>query len=135
MIGRILLWFGKLGILTKTIGGIIGFIMLIWGLKIGYDKYIINKYEQSIELIEADKRRDAEFQQLKGTLNEVQGSLNIFTERVFDSITILSDISRKSDDKINNLIYQNNNLKQYMIDNANTTEELRDLVKIWDPVL
>jgi len=46
MFEKVLIWFSKLSTLAKSILAIIAFCTAIWGLKVGYDRIIINKHDR-----------------------------------------------------------------------------------------
>ena len=125
MFNKLFTWIGKLGTAAKIIGSIIALCVTLWGLKIGYDRLIIDRHDTEQEIIDSEIRRDKEFQELKQ-------SFEAFNSIVVDSITTLSKEVRSVNTKVDRLMVVNNNQRTYQMENAKTTEELLRILKIWD---
>ena len=125
MFAKILAWLGKLSATAKIIGSIIALCATLWGLKVGYDNLIINKHDREQEVINSEIRRDREFKELKE-------SFESFNNVVVDSIIKLSKEVRSVNTKVDRLMVVNNNQRTYQMKNAKSTEELLQIIKIWD---
>ena len=125
MLAKLFIWLGKLSTAVKVLGGLIGFAITIYGLKVGYDKIIINKHDTEIQLQETEQRRNEEFK-------ELQTSFKNFNSVVLDSISTLSKIVRGTNVKVESLTSSSRKLKFYMENKAATKEDLRDIYRIWD---
>lgn len=125
VIYKLYMWVSKLSTIAKIFLTIVALCTTLWGLKIGYDRIIINKHDREQELIDSEIRRDREFK-------EIKESFEAFNSIVVDSITILSREVRSINTKVNRLLVVNNNLRDYQMTNAKTTDELLQIIKIWD---
>jgi len=125
MFNKIFIWIGKLSTAVKTISIVIAFCVTIWGLKIGYDKIIIDRHDNEQEIIDSKIRRDREFKELKQ-------SFESFNSVILDTINNLSEAMRSANKKIDRLMVINNNQKEYQMKNAKSTDELLNIIKIWD---
>ena len=125
MFAKFFIWLSKLSTAAKVVSTIIALFVTLWGLKIGYDKLIINKHDKERIMIDSEIRRDREFMELKE-------SFETFNSIVVDSITTLSKEVRGVNTKVDRLMVVNNNQRDYQMKNAKSTDELLNIIKIWD---
>ena len=122
---KLFIWLSKLSTAAKVISTIIALCVTLYGLKLGYDRVIINKHDREQEVIDSEIRRDREFRELKE-------SFEAFNSVVVDSITTLSKEVRSVNRKVDRLMVVNNNQRDYQMKNAKSTDELLQIIKIWD---
>ena len=125
MFAKFFIWLSKLSTAAKVVSTIIALFVTLWGLKIGYDKLIIDRHDREREMIDSEIRRDREFMELKE-------SFETFNNIVVDSITTLSKEVRGVNTKVDRLMVVNNNQRDYQMKNAKSTDELLNIIKIWD---
>ena len=121
MLSRFIIWFGKLSTFVKSIVAVIVFCSTLWGLKVGYDRIIINRHDREQEIIDSEIERDRKIDEL------------IYSNSmVVDTLTVLLTGFRELVITVDGLVSVNKNLRTYQMANAKSTDELLQIIKIWD---
>jgi methyl-accepting chemotaxis protein len=117
-------WFKKMTVWAKTATVIAGTVVSVAGGIAVYNNWIIGRHEANQDL----EMQSQEFKELQQNFDLVIDSIGSLSRQVrvvdskVDRVNTKADYLLKSDD----------NLKQFMLDHAVSTEEVLEIIEIWD---
>ena len=121
-------WFKGLATWVKTIITIIGIITSIAGGIAVYNNWIINRHEanQNLEI------QSQEFKELQQNFDLVIDSIGSLSRQVR---VVDSKVEKAADEfraTSNYLLKSDENLKNFLLDHAVSTEEILEIIEIWE---
>jgi len=117
-------WFKNFVSFAKIATIVISFAGGVAGGIVIYNKWVIDKHNES----EVATEQAAEFIQMQQNFRVVIDSLSVLTSNMRE---IKIDI-RHTNQRMDGIIVSNNNLREYMMKKAPTTDELLEIIRIWD---
>lgn len=117
---KVFTWIGELSTAVKLITGVLVIIGTLAGWRIAYGNKIIQEYKDKQEIITKTE--------VKTMIDTVLDSLGGVSLQVRNLNPRLYEIERKVDV----VTIQNKNQRDYQIQNAKTTEEIKELLRVWD---
>jgi methyl-accepting chemotaxis protein len=117
-------WFKKMTVWAKTATVIAGTVVSVAGGIAVYNNWIIGRHEASQDL----EMQSQEFKELQQNFDLVIDSIGSLSRQVRVVDTKVDRVNTKAD----YLLKSDDNLKQFMLDHAVSTEEVLEIIEIWD---
>jgi methyl-accepting chemotaxis protein len=117
-------WFKKMTVWAKTATVIAGTVVSVAGGIAVYNNWIIGRHEANEDM----EMQSQEFRELQQNFDLVMDSIGSLSRQVRVVDTKVDRVNTKAD----YLLKSDDNLKQFMLDHAVSTEEVLEIIEIWD---
>jgi methyl-accepting chemotaxis protein len=117
-------WFKKMTTWAKTATVIAGTVVSVAGGIAVYNNWIIGRHEANEDM----EMQSQEFRELQQNFDLVMDSIGSLSRQVRVVDTKVDRVNTKAD----YLLKSDDNLKQFMLDHAVSTEEVLEIIEIWD---
>jgi len=128
MFGKIYIWAKNLASWLKIVLTISAFVTVVGSTLLVYKTKVLTKYKE--ELKQEQETKDLRETQEK--LDTVIYSIGILSNEFNSFKDYVYPKLEETNEKIDYVIVFNKNFKKYMLENATTTEDILEILEIWD---